>query len=155
MTRRPFASTLLWTGSFRCISHCVARRCPPRQPSSGARGLCRRGRRPRGALDRSARKREREGGPLAQDRGHGELPGMLLRDLLREGEAEPGTSLLGGEEGIEDAPEALGRNAGPGLADSPVAAPAGVAGADEDGPAAGHRLAGVADEIQEELPQLP
>src|SRR5205823_12096451 len=149
-TRRPFARTLLWTGSFKCISPQVA----GPQPSSGPRDLRRRRGHQGGALLGSARQPQGEDRPLADDRAGRELPGMLLRDLLREREAETGAALLGGEEGVEDACEPLGRDPRPAVADLDEDVAFREARPDQDGAASRHRLARVADQVQEQLADL-
>ena len=53
---------------------------------------------------------------------HMDLAGVLLNDAVRDGEAQAGAALvarlcLGGEEGIVDALQMLGRDAGAGVGD--------------------------------------
>src|SRR5438270_3335287 len=153
-TRKPFPRTLLWTGPFKCTSHCQASWRGPRQPSSGARGGGFGARRNGGTADRGARQAQRERSALTDDRSGRQLAAMFLRDLLGEGEAEPGAALLGGEEGIEDAGEPLGRNAGAAVLDLDEHVAVGIAGAHADRAPARHRLARVADEVQEQLADL-
>src|SRR3954466_2967203 len=153
-TRRPFARTLLWTGSFKRISLQVARPCPGQKPSSSPRDLRRRRGDDGGALLGSARQPQGEGRSLADDRAGRELPGMLLRDLLRERESETRAAFLGGEEWIEDAREPLGRDPRPAVADLDEDVAIGEPRSHEDGAASRHRLARVADEVQEQLADL-
>src|SRR5438132_4424337 len=91
-TRRPLGSSVLWRGSLMKGPRRI------RAPS---------GRRNRARLDRVLHRRQRqaqpEAGPLTDDALAGELPAVLLGDLLRHGEAKAGPPLLGGEEGVEDA----------------------------------------------------
>src|SRR5207248_5003411 len=153
-TRRPFARTLLWTGSFKRISFWVARPHRGPQPSSGPRDLRRRRGREGSASLGSARQAQGEGRPLPGDRARRELPGMLLGDLLREREAEAGAAFLGGEERIEDPTEPLGRDPRTGVAELDEDVAVGEARPDEDGAAPRHGLPRVADEIQEQLADL-
>src|SRR5262249_15781050 len=64
------------------------------------------------------RQADEELGAAADLAGDVHGPGVRLDDLLRDRHAEAGALLLGGEEGIEDAVELLGRDAAPVVADT-------------------------------------
>ena len=86
---------------------------------------------------------------------------MVFHDALGDGQAQPGASLLGGEEGDEDVLPYLRGNAGPVVGDldlygplAPVLRGRQVAGLDDYPPLAGHGFGGVAQQVQQYLGQL-
>src|SRR5205823_7521072 len=102
-----FPSTLLCTGSF-IERYVLQRSLRPRLEKHGSASGVRNGGRGRAAahaLVGDARKSERESGALSGNGRASQLPPVLLGDFLGEREPQAGASLLGGEEGVEDARE--------------------------------------------------
>src|SRR5262245_38656881 len=69
------------------------------------------------------RKKETEGRPHAGRATEGDGAPMVLDDLVGQGEPEPGTSLLGREEGVEDPVRGRKRDAVSGIFDLDLDAP--------------------------------
>ena len=84
-----------------------------------------------------------------------ELPAVRLDDLPRERQPQPGAALLGGEEGLEEPRPRLARHARPGVRHAHL--DHAVLGVRRHGERAAldHRLAAVAHQVHEDLPQLP
>jgi hypothetical protein len=98
------------------------------------------------------RQPQREGGAAARRRGELQPAAVLLGDPLGDGQAEPGAALLGGDVGLEDARQQVGRAA---RRRPPRRAPRHrLPGREAQRPPAGHRLQGVLHQVVQHLEHL-
>src|SRR5437867_1187874 len=103
------------------------------------------------------RELQTEGTPLADGAFDADLPAVLAHDAVGDGEAEARAAAggLGGEEGIEDLREVIGRDTHAVVADLDAHGRVFAFSCERQLAAVGHGVAGVHDEVHENLLQPP
>src|SRR5713226_2262022 len=106
-----------------------------------------------GMLELPDRQGHREGGPRPGSAAPADLAAVLLDDLARDGEAEPGPLRLGGEELLEEAPAHLRRDPGSAVGHRDLHRLVHAGGGEGEGAALRHRLDPVLQQVQDRLAQ--